>query len=65
MKHLVISLLVLGAATKTFEATIRYPGGSQGRVTIEASDSFMAKDQIIARYCGGMDCIIQGPWERH
>ena len=65
MKHVMISLLVLAAATKTFEATIRYPGGGQGRITVDAPNYFQAKDQIIARYCGGANCIIAGPWERH
>ena len=46
---------------KSFEAVIT----GSAHVTVLAKDFHDAQDKIKAIYCGGRDCILEGPWEKH
>lgn len=46
---------------KSYEAVIR---GST-HVTVFATSFYDARDKIKNIYCGGTDCILEGPWESH
>jgi hypothetical protein len=54
-------LMVQNKDMKSFEAVIR---GST-HVTVFAKSFYDARDKIRAIYCGGTDCISEGPWESH
>lgn len=55
----------VAAGTKTYSAIVRLTGSDSKTVSVEAKDYQEAKERIRGMYCGGIDCIVEGPWERH
>jgi hypothetical protein len=47
---------------QTFHARVRLPNGEPQEVQVRATSQQNAVSMIIAQYCGGKNCIIEGPW---